>query len=380
MTRAAAVVAVMTAMALGGGLASSAAASATTAPGAVSFPWPGPSGGPGGTAKVTTGGRAADPHQVILPDVFAVAPHGITAAQLARIGKLRYVRNVITFDGGRVGIDGHAVSIIGVDPAQFGAWTPPQTAAVAGIWTALARGRFVTTAAVARQLGLRRGKSYRIAGARQPAVTFGGTATLGIPGVDAVVGVATSRELGLVRHIGVLISAPGASLTSLDAQVRGVLGARAKFVSLRQEQTADTGKLPVDGRVPGGRPDSYLALFRDSAALYCPGLSWTVLAAIGQIESADGQNVGPSSAGALGPMQFIPATWARWGIDAFGETGPPNVMDPYDAVPSAAEYLCANGAALGGASLYSAVFAYNHAKWYVDEVLALAQEYGREYG
>jgi membrane-bound lytic murein transglycosylase B len=132
--------------------------------------------------------------------------------------------------------------------------------------------------------------------------------------------------------------------------------------------------------VPSGtRPTSYIGLFKASAAQYCPGLSWTVLAAIGQIESADGTNMGPSTAGALGPMQFMPATWAAWGIDGFGQTGAPDVMNPYDAVPSAARLLCADGAAAGGTSLSNAIFDYNHANWYVSEVLALAAQYAADY-
>jgi membrane-bound lytic murein transglycosylase B len=104
-----------------------------------------------------------------------------------------------------------------------------------------------------------------------------------------------------------------------------------------------------------------------------------VLAAIGQIESGDGQNMGPSTAGALGPMQFLPSTWSAWGTDGFGDTGQPDIMNPFDAVPSAARLLCAAGAAAGSQGLRQAVFAYNHADWYVDEVLTLAAEYAREY-
>ena len=103
-----------------------------------------------------------------------------------------------------------------------------------------------------------------------------------------------------------------------------------------------------------------------------------MLAAIGQIESGDGANVGPSSAGALGPMQFLPSTWRAWGIDGFGDTGSPNIMSPFDAVPSAARLLCADGAAQGGQALSQAIFDYNHASWYVDEVLTLAGEYAQE--
>jgi membrane-bound lytic murein transglycosylase B len=54
-------------------------------------------------------------------------------------------------------------------------------------------------------------------------------------------------------------------------------------------------------------------------------------------------------------------------------------MNPFDAVPSAARLLCADGAASGGAGLRQAIFDYNHATWYVDEVLTLATEYAREY-
>jgi len=107
---------------------------------------------------------------------------------------------------------------------------------------------------------------------------------------------------------------------------------------------AAASQRPVATNIPAGAPANYLNLFKASAAKYCPGMSWTVLAAIGQIESGDGANNGPSSAGALGPMQFMPATWAEWGINGFGPPGPPDIMNPLDAIPSAARMLCAAGA------------------------------------
>ena len=318
-------------------------------------------------------------HETFLPDLFAVDLSGISGAQLTRIGKLRHVRGAIGLDGGAVRINGRLVNTIGVNPAQFRSWTPPQTADLAGIWAALDRGEFITTPAQAKTLGLRVGQSYQVAGARQPSVVFGGTATLGLLGVDAVVGTSLSRELGLVRQFGALVSAPSADVTSLAAAVRGVLGKQARTVSLTQTQDARQERLPGNGQATAGRPGNYLELFQDSAKLFCPGMSWTVLAAIGQIESGDGQNNGPSSAGALGPMQFMPSTWAVWGMDAFGQTGQPDIMNPYDAVPSAAAYLCAAGAG-SPSTLPAAIFAYNHAQWYVNEVLALAQQYGQVYG
>ena len=135
-------------------------------------------------------------------------------------------------------IKGHIVSTIGVNTGVFRAWTPPQTASSQRVWTALARGKLMTTAEAARKLGLRRGKSYQVSGATQADITSGGTADFGIPGVDAVVNSRNSRSLGLLPRIGVLLSAPGANLVRLEAQVRGVLGRGVKFVNLRAPKVA----------------------------------------------------------------------------------------------------------------------------------------------
>jgi soluble lytic murein transglycosylase-like protein len=96
-----------------------------------------------------------------------------------------------------------------------------------------------------------------------------------------------------------------------------------------------------------------------------------ILAAINKIETGFGQNQGPSSAGALGWMQFMPSTWAVYGVDADGD-GTREPSDPDDAIHAAARYLSASGAP---GDWYRAVFAYNHADWYVQEVLAQADAY-----
>jgi hypothetical protein len=118
-----------------------------------------------------------------------------------------------------------------------------------------------------------------------------------------------------------------------------------------------------------GIPPTYLRLYQETGASF--GLDWSVLAAIGYVESGHGANVGPSSAGALGPMQFMPATWAVYGVDGDGD-GRKSVMDPEDAIPGAARLLAANGAPT---SWERALFAYNHADWYVREVLGQAERY-----
>ena len=310
--------------------------------------------------------------QIILPDVLIVAPNGLTTRQIAGLRKISGVRNMITFDGARVSAGGQQMNVIGVNPDTFRSWVPLATASNQAFWNALSSGEFVAAAGAATSHGLLAGDDYQLVGASSQVVKFAMAAKLGLTGVDLMVNEATSARLGLVRQVAGLISAPGVSLTTLKAKVTNVLGPSGRMEVLRSQ-------LPVATVPTGTVPTNYIQLFQASAADYCPGLSWTVLAAIGQIESGDGQNMGPSSAGALGPMQFMPATWAAWGIDGFGQTGPPNVMNPFDAVPAAARLLCANGAAAGGQSLYKAIFDYNHADWYVREVLSLAAQYAANY-
>ncbi|HWG15078.1 MAG TPA: lytic transglycosylase domain-containing protein [Streptosporangiaceae bacterium] len=334
------------------------------------------------TATRTTA-TTAEPRQLVVPDVLAVIQAGIPAADLPKIKKLSGVRAALSVSGGAIKINGKQVNVIGVEPSQFRSWGSPATAGKQSLWQALSRGQFITSAAAQRSLGLSQGSSYPVAAATQAQLAFGGSAGLSVPGVDAVVDRTVAARLGLVANLGVLINAPADNLATLVGQVRKITGSSSHVISLQPARIATTttaGQLPVDTNVSSARPGSYLELYKASAARYCPGLSWTVLAAIGEVESGNGTNVGPSSAGALGPMQFLPSTWQLWGIDGFGDTGSPNIMNPYDAVPSAADYLCAEGAAKGGQSLYNAIFSYNHADWYVNEVLAIAREYAQTEG
>jgi hypothetical protein len=322
------------------------------------------------------GSAGAPPRQLFVPDLIAAAPAGISPAQLARISKLAGVRRVLSVDGGKVTVNGHSANVLGV-PSAFRSWTPPQTAAANAVWADLSHGQLVSTRDAAGKLHLSAGNSYQVAAAVQLRLPFGAPAALSVPGADAIVNQARSAQLGLAKNFAVLINAPGVSLVTLMAKIKSVIGTGAKVINLVPVVTV--GKLPVSTNVPtSGVPSSYLDLYKASAAKYCPGMSWTVLAAIGEIESGNGANNGPSSAGALGPMQFMPATWAEWGIVGFGQSGPPDIMNPLDAVPSAARMLCADGAG-NTASLRGAIFAYNHATWYVDEVLALASEYAQNY-
>ena len=119
--------------------------------------------------------------------------------------------------------------------------------------------------------------------------------------------------------------------------------------------------------------NAYMDLYRASAANYGFGPDWYMLAAVGKVESNHGQAMGPSGAGAMGPMQFMPTTWETSGVDGNGD-GVANVMDPEDAIPAAASYLEDGGAPQ---DWYRALYSYNHADWYVKKVLAVAEAYRR---
>lgn len=129
------------------------------------------------------------------------------------------------------------------------------------------------------------------------------------------------------------------------------------------------------GRAIADIPPYMLALYRQ-AAPECPGLPWTVLAAIGKVETDHARAPTMiSSAGAVGPMQFLPATFTAYArpVPPGGRT-PPTPWDPVDAVHAAARLLCAGGAR-EGRDLRHAVFAYNRSTPYVNQVLTIAAGY-----
>jgi hypothetical protein len=154
-----------------------------------------------------------------------------------------------------------------------------------------------------------------------------------------------------------------------------------------------SGNIPVEvgsGNVPvapsaqarADIPALYLALYMQAAARF--GLDWAILAGIGRVECDHGRDPAPSctvegqlnSAGAGGPAQFLVSTWQRYGISATGE-GAPDMWSPPDAIFSMANYLSASGAP---GDYRQAIYAYNHAWWYVAEVLSWARAYTARYG
>jgi hypothetical protein len=158
-----------------------------------------------------------------------------------------------------------------------------------------------------------------------------------------------------------------------------LLGAAVLFVAgvwVMDEAQLASGVSAPSADTTGDIPNNYLALYQQAAGT-CPNLDWALLAAVGKIETNHGRtelpgvHSGANHAGASGPMQFIASTW-RNNRELHPEIGP-NVYDPAHAIPAAAHLLCDEGVRDG--DIYGAIFAYNHAHWYVQDVLAQADAY-----
>jgi hypothetical protein len=114
-------------------------------------------------------------------------------------------------------------------------------------------------------------------------------------------------------------------------------------------------------------PPFLLPIYQAAGAAY--GIPWQVLAAINEVETDYGRDLSVSSAGAEGWMQFLPSSWARYGVDVNGD-GYEDPYNPADAVFAAARYLAAAG---GATHIRAAIFAYNHSPAYVEAVMLRAQ-------
>lgn len=294
---------------------------------------------------------------LVVPDLLFTGSHPLTTAQLDRVRALTGVTSVVPVAVGAVNLAHGPVTALGVEPSTFRAVTPNRTASSDALWASVAQGELSATYDVATAQHLALGSTQTLSG--HP-VRIGSFADLRMPGIGAVVDTQAAALLGLVPNAGLVVTAPSRDVVGLEHQVLEVIGPLTAVI-LRPA-------LPTGGHATMGKA-LYVA-----AAKTCPGLSWTVLAAIGGIESDHGADTAVSSAGAEGPMQFEPATFAQYAVDG-DHDGIARIDDPADAVYTAARMLCMDGAGRGGAALIAALFAYNHAVWYPPEVLSLAERY-----
>jgi murein DD-endopeptidase MepM/ murein hydrolase activator NlpD len=193
-------------------------------------------------------------------------------------------------------------------------------------------------------------------------------------------GVKRNQGLGEADARGGAVEAPSAT-AGVQPPVAGTDGGSrydaggAPTAANPSTTIASFGPAPIG--VPNFVIDSFeippflLPIYQACGTQY--GIPWEVLASINKIETAFGTNLNVSSAGAVGWMQFLPSTWATYGVDANGD-GRKDPYNPVDAICAAANYLQASG---GAKDLYDAILAYNHADWYAQEVLLYARAYGK---
>jgi hypothetical protein len=184
-------------------------------------------------------------------------------------------------------------------------------------------------------------------------------------------------------------SSGGAALSSRSSKKKKKKKVKKKLSAAPPKATGPGGvptavnptySFALPGAAPMGVPNFFIDSFQIppfllpiyQAAGIEYNVPWQVLAAINWIETDYGRNLNVSSAGAVGWMQFLPSTWKEWGVDATG-SGYADPYNPTDAIFTAARYLQAAGASKDVAK---AIFAYNHATWYVQSVLLRAQLIG----
>jgi hypothetical protein len=161
------------------------------------------------------------------------------------------------------------------------------------------------------------------------------------------------------------------------AGLAATLGGTTQTVGWGGIATGAGMEFGISARARRDIPPSYLRLYMLAARRY--GLDWAVLAGIGKVECDHGRDPDPSctregavnSAGAGGPAQFLASTWSVYGVSADGN-GTPDRWNPADAILGMANYLRASGAPT---DYGRAIYAYNHARWYVAEVERWAAVY-----
>ncbi|MFN8163927.1 MAG: lytic murein transglycosylase [Solirubrobacterales bacterium] len=214
-----------------------------------------------------------------------------------------------------------------------------------------------------------------------------------IPGASLEEPASTTPAPGPVRQ-GATLAPPATTTPSAPAASGGVSAGAGDKTGKAEEESAQEGSegaltvphpstalaipsLPGSTCAATGVPPVLVPIYQQAAAKYSLGPQGpAVLAGINAVETGFGTNLGPSSAGAVGWMQFMPSSWESYGVDANGD-GVKDPNNPEDAIFAAAAYLSAAGMP---ADTYGAIFAYNHADWYVSEVLANAGCYANEVG
>jgi len=188
-------------------------------------PQPGlpPSAGPAGGSS-----PSAAPVRRLLPaDVLVVSSHPLPAGTAAKVRRVPGVRAAEPVDAARVRVNGSLAAVLGVDPSAFRRFAAKPTAMNTALWSSVTNGAIAVSYIMGREAKLPVGSKVEVAGRSLQTLKVGGLGTVGIPGVDAVVSDATARSLGFPAGNAIVISAPGARLSTLKSRIKAVVPAAA---------------------------------------------------------------------------------------------------------------------------------------------------------
>ena len=210
---------------------------------AILSPQPGlpPSADPAGSSS-----SPAAPVRRLLPaDVLVVSNDPLPAGTVAKVRGVPGVRAAEPVDAARVRVNGSLAAVLGVDPSAFRRFAAKPTAMNTALWGSVANGAIAVSYTMGREAKLPVGSTVEVTGQHLETLQVGGLGTVGIPGVDAVVSDATARSLGFPAGNAIVISAPGAHLSTLKSRIKAAVPAAAAVEMLVTPVTRAVGGTQV---------------------------------------------------------------------------------------------------------------------------------------
>jgi peptidoglycan DL-endopeptidase CwlO len=186
-------------------------------------PGPPPSAGLAGGSS-----SSAAPVRRLLPaDVLVVSSDPLPAGTVAKVRGVPGVRAAEPVDAARVRVNGSLAAVLGVDPSAFRRFAAKPTAMNTALWSSVANGAIAVSYTMGREAKLPAGSTVEVSGQHLETLQVGGLGTVGIPGVDAVISDTTARSLGFPAGNAIVISAPGAHLSTLKSRIKAAVPAAA---------------------------------------------------------------------------------------------------------------------------------------------------------
>jgi peptidoglycan DL-endopeptidase CwlO len=259
-------------------------------------------------------------HHLLTSDVLVVAPKALPSGTLAALRKLPGVVGAQSIDAARIKVNGKFAAVLGVDPSAFRAYAAKPTASSLRLWQNVASGQIAVSYTMGRLDKLPLGGTVKVAGQRTEKLRVGGFGTVGIPGIDGIVSLATARSLGIPAGNAIVLSAPRARLTTLLAQIRKHLPKHAVADPL------------VTQAAPGGAPVSAGAAGA-AGAISSDGPTLTRAEQTAFLKAAESRIGMPYVWGAEGPRAFDCSGLVQWSLAQAGVQIPRVAVDQARAGP-----------------------------------------------